>query len=137
MRFACDDYLRASHQEGLLEVRAAHELPSGWYSSEVMAHAVTTTSMRHSGRVEYQLSLQPLHVNPSILHSSVGAVVNIHNTHWVALRSVEGKVWFLDGQELAPKLLTETEYKTFIREHKEAYPIQLAEDMSLSERAHE
>ena len=81
MNFACDDYLSSSRHEGLPEKRAAHESPTGWYSSEVMAHAVNTTSLRRFERVKFRLSLEPLHVNPNILHSSVGAVVNIRNRY--------------------------------------------------------
>jgi len=35
--FACDEWLRASHHEGLPEVRARHMNAHGWYSIEVMS----------------------------------------------------------------------------------------------------
>ena len=123
MQFACDDYLSSSRMEGLVEVRAEHARPSGWYSSEVMSKAVDTTSMRHAGRVEYKISLEPLHVNPSTLRDCVGAVVNIRNRHWVALRYDAGVTWLLDSQEHGPQVLSEAEYKAFIRKYKNAFPL--------------
>ena len=123
MQFACDTYLASSRVDGFVQVRAEHARPSGWYSSEVLGEAVTATSMRHAGRVEYTMSLQPLKVNPSILRDCVGAVVNICNRHWVALRYNAGVTWLLDSQEQGPQILSEAEYKTFIRRHEHAYPI--------------
>ena len=81
MEFACQDYLQVQSWEGSTEHQADHSSPSGWYSAEVMAHAVSTTSMRHADRIEYTMLLEPLHANPDALHTSVGAVVNIGNRH--------------------------------------------------------
>ena len=123
MHFACDEYLATSRMEGSVEVRAEHARPSGWYSSEVMSKAVDTTSMRQAGRIEYKIILEPLHVNPSTLRGCVGAVVNIRNRHWVALRCDTGVTWLLDSQEHGPQVLSEAEYKAFIRKHKNTFPI--------------
>jgi len=132
MQRACDDYLASSRREGMLEIRAEHAKPSGWYSIEVMCHAMNTTSMRVAGRVEFVLSLEPLHANPNALRTSVGAVVNIRNRHWVALRKVGEQVWLLDSQEPLPLRLTDAEYKAFISRHRGAFPIRRAEDMASS-----
>ena len=126
MQFACDDYLSTSRMEGLVELRAEHARPSGWYSSEVLGRAVDTTSMRHAGRVEYKMSLEPLKVSPSILRGCVGAVVNVCNRHWVALRYDAGVTWLLDSQEHGPQILSEAEYKAFICRHKNAFPLFVA-----------
>jgi hypothetical protein len=130
MQYACDDYLASCRREGVFEVRAEHAKPSGWYSIEVMCHALNTTSMRVAGRVEFVLSLQPLHVNPNVLRTSVGAVVNIKGRHWVALQKVGEQVWMLDSQEPLPLRLTETDYRAFISRHRDAFPIHRAEEMA-------
>ena len=126
MRFAVDDYLKMSRSEGLPEVRAEHMKPSGWYSSEVMSHAVNTTSMHRSGAIEYVLSLEPLHMNPGVLRTSVGAVVNIRNRHWCAIRQIGKQIWFLDSQEPQPLPMFYAEYKAFILRHRNAFPLRAA-----------
>ena len=90
MEYAVEYFLQTMRDEGSREIRSKHVHPSGWYSSEVLATAVTTTSMRKpAGKVEYCMLLQPLHKSPSDIHSSVGAVVNLEaESHWIALRSV-------------------------------------------------
>jgi len=126
MTLACNFYLQAAHQEGSPEARASHYRTGGWYSSEVMAQAVTTTSLTKHNRVEYAMTLEPLHVNPTTLQTSIGAVVNIGNVHWVALRWFEGQVWLLDSREPPPKALSWDEYLSFIRRYRDAYPIAYA-----------
>ena len=129
MDYACDEYLRASQQEGSAERRDDHVASSGWYSSEVMACAVTSTSMRRVGHVEYVMTLEPLHVNPERLHSAVGAVVNVAGHHWVALRSVKGQVLRLDSKASTHQPLSGGEYKAFVNKHP-SFVIELAECMS-------
>ena len=73
-----------------------------------------------AGRIEYKIILKPLRENPSTLRDCVGAVVNIRNRHWVALRYDAGVTWLLDSQEHGPQVLSEAEYKAFIRKHKKA-----------------
>ena len=125
----CEEYLRASQQEGSAETREYHVATSGWYSSEVIALAVTSTSLRCSGIVEYVMSLDPLHLKPARLHGVVGAVVNVGGRHWVALRSVNGQVMRLDGQASAPRHLTFADYKSFVSKHA-SFLIEYAKDMS-------
>ena len=72
------------------------------------------------------MSLEPLHANPSALMASIGAVVNIENVHWVALRWLGGKVWLLDSQEQAPHPLAWHKYLEFVQRHKDAYRIEAA-----------
>jgi hypothetical protein len=79
MENACTDYLRDAHREGLPEIRDDHASPGGWYSSEVLAYAVISTSMKQLGRQEYEMSLQPLQHNPELIDHCVGAVVNQAN----------------------------------------------------------
>ena len=131
MRFAVDDYLETQRFEGLPEVRAEHVKPSGWYSSEVMSHAVNSTSMRRSGAIEYALSLEPLHMNPGVLCGSVGAVVNISNRHWCAIRQIGNQIWFLDSQEPRPLPMTDAEYRAFIMRHRNAFPLRAVSNLHL------
>jgi hypothetical protein len=123
---AClQELLRTLQQEGVPEVRAQHTAVGGWYSAEVLAQAVTQVSMAKRDRVDYVLSLEPLCVNPSAIRSSVGAIVNIANKHWVALRFVQGSVWLLDSQD-EPRQLKWDAFVYFIRLHRDAFRIDYA-----------
>ena len=126
MTFACNIYLQEARHEGLMEVRGLHERAGGGYSREVMAKAVTTTCMRKHGRVQHIMRLEPLHVNPASLRTSLGAVANIENVHWVALRWLDGRVWLLDSQEPWPVSFTWLDYLDFIGKHKDVYRIEFA-----------
>jgi hypothetical protein len=123
MVHACDQYLLEARQEGLLEKRSDHESPGGWYSSEVLAYAVRSTPMRYSGRQEFEMRLEPLGRNPSFIHRCKGAVVNKVNQHWVALRSILGRIWLCDSLAPEPKELPVTAYLNFIAEFPDAFPI--------------
>ena len=132
MEFALEDYLKSSRHEHLFEQRAEHIGPSGWYSSEVMAHAINTTAMRKKGKIEWVLELKPLHKHPELIHTSLGAVCNISNNHWVALKCVAGQIWLLDSLRM-PAPLTQNEYVAFINKRKASYPIRLADCMKMQE----
>ena len=128
MHFAVEEYLKRAIQEGSPELRSQHVAFGGWYSSEVLAQAVTSTSMNRMGRVEYCMSLVPLHVNPERLRAerTVGAVMNIDNQHWVALRYISGQHWYLDSQLGRPLKLSEKEYVKRVRKNRAAFCIELA-----------
>ena len=128
MNAACDEYLRASQQEGSSEDARDHVASNGWFSSEVLACAVTSTSLRRAGHVEYVMNLEPLHVKPERLHSAIGAVVNVGGSHWVALRSIRGQIWRLDSLAGAPQSLSDREYTSFVSRHP-SFAIDKAEDM--------
>ena len=122
---ALQELLRILRQEGVPEVRAQHTAIGGWYSIEVLAQAVTQVSMAKRDRVDYVLSLEPLCVNPSAIRSSVGAIVNIDNKHWVAVRWVQGSVWMLDSQD-EPRQLSWNAYVYFVRLNRSAFRIDYA-----------
>ena len=126
MTRACGIYLREAHFEGSLELRATHEGPGGWYSSEVLAQAVTSTPLSKRGRVEHVMFLEPLRFNPHALQTSIGAVVNIRNVHWVALRWLADTVWLLDGMDPRLRPLSWQQYLFLIKEHKDAFRIEQA-----------
>ena len=119
MQRACAVYLSAARQEGSAESRALHVRQGGWYSSEVMAQAVTTTALEKLGRVAHVIQLQPLHVAPAALQTSIGAIVNLDNVHWVALRWIDDQIWFLDSLEPRPVPLTWSAYTCMIQRHKD------------------
>ena len=121
MRAACDRYLALYPTE----VRAENEKPSGWYSMNVMVLAMEVISKSLAARHErpYDLRWEPLFRNPGVIHQCVGAVANIRQQHWVALRSVDGQIWRLDSLYLAPKPMTELDYSWFIRANRGTYPI--------------
>jgi hypothetical protein len=132
MTFALEDYIRSSNHEGLHEIRSMHAKRTGWYSSEVMAHAINTTSMRQFGNVRYVMDIKPLIVDPNIIHTSLGAIVNIDNNHWVAIRSIGGKIMLFDSKDKIPRQYSQNDYVAFINKRRAAYPIRAADNMSQS-----
>ena len=99
---------------------------------EVMAHAINTTSMRKAGRIEYVLELKSLYLQPEIIHTCIGAIVNVRSEHWVALRSFAGQIWFLDSLERSPRKLSQEDYVAYVNKHKAAYPITFAENIGFA-----
>ncbi len=85
-----------------------------------MAHAFNTTSMRNAGRIEFVLELKSLYLQPEIIHTCIGAIVNLRSEHWVALRSVAGQIWFLDSLERSPIKLSHEDYVAYVNKHKAA-----------------
>ena len=135
MHFAVKEYLERAAQEGSPELRSLHVAPGGWYSSEILAQAITSTSMNRVGKVEYCLSLASLREKPELLRTegTVGAIMNINNEHWVALRCISAQIWYLDSQLARPRKLSEKDYIKRVRKSKGAYCIKLAEDMKQQE----
>ena len=130
MSSAINVYLETARHKGLPEVRAMHKKPNGWYSKEVLAQALTTISTRRPGvvgYVGYVLDLEPLFHNPEKIKISVGSVININNSYWVALRWMHDRVWLLDAEEKRPILLTWQSYTMFIHVHNHAYCIKEAQ----------
>ena len=121
MRAACDRYLAMYPTEN----RAENEKPSGWYSMNVMVLAVEIVSKSLAARHErhYGLRWEPLFRNPGVIHQCVGAVANLRQQHWIALKSVDGQIWRLDSLDTAPKSMTELDYSWFIRANRGTYPL--------------
>ena len=129
MKFAVEDYLEASKREGLYETRRKHCSDTGWFSVEIMCHAVNTTSMQKKGRVEYEVKLNALYNHLHLIYISLGAIVNINNEHWVALKSIGDVIWLLDSEK-QPMEITYEEYSNYVHKHRAAYPIFVAESMT-------
>ena len=119
-------YLQEAEHEGLLESASDHWAPGGWYSSEVLAYACRSTTMNHEGRVKYTLGMTPLANNKHQIHHCIGAVVNKTNTHWLALRSIDGVLWKIDSLKPKPVQMTQAQYEAYVDEYQDAYPILLA-----------
>ncbi len=135
MQYALEDYLVSARREGLYEPRSENWKPGGWFSSEVIAHALNTTSMSKNGKILYVLELKALYTEPEKIHNVIGALVNLASNHWIALRSVAGQIWCLDSLEESPTKMSFEQYKGFINQHKAAYPIKHADDMRASPSA--
>lgn len=123
---ACNTFLEESRfpdAEGVQvypERRKDHEHRRGWYSIQVLAKALEKTGM-------YRLeTTQPLHVNPKRLFDPTvaGALVNLDNEHWVALKVVDDVIWLLDSQKQRPVSISHAELLHYVRRYRDAYPIQ-------------
>lgn len=84
-----------------------------------------------AGRIEYEMNLRPLYLWPEVIHTCRGAIINEDNTHWVALRSVGGKIWFLDSRQ-APMVFSNEQYLKYINKRRGAYPILSAGEQMVS-----
>ena len=79
MDVAVTEFLARCRRDGRFVIRAAHAKPTGWFSDEVLAEALNLVSMMKAGRIEYKMELEPLHKNPQMIHSAIGAIVNYKN----------------------------------------------------------
>ena len=91
--------------------------------------------MRTAGKVEYTFRLQTLYKNPDAINDAVGAIVNVNDANWLAVRKHRDYLWLLDSQDDEPRYLPEAEYLNVIGKHKCSYAIFLAEDMAEQEKA--
>jgi hypothetical protein len=89
----------------------------------VLAMEIISNSLAARLEKPYDLRLEPLFRNPGVIHQCVGAVANIRQQHWVALRSVDGQIWRLDSLDSAPKPMSELDYSWFIKANRGTYPI--------------
>ena len=115
--------LQEAAHEGLPEQRPHHVALGGWYSSEVMAMALQRTPLQNDGRLKWELALQPLDVNPDSLPAAVGAISNIANRHWVALKVVDEKIWLLDSMREGPLEMSVEEKSEHLHHHPWTYVI--------------
>ena len=104
--------------------RGEHERPGGWYSSEVLAYALTSAFIDKRDRVEYKMELRPLSVSPEAIQDPqcVGALQNRESRHWVAIRKEAGRFWLLDSL-YEPHLLTESMYNKLLQRFPATYAV--------------
>ena len=98
-------------------------------SSEVIAYAVNSVAMKYKNRVQYILEMKPLYLRPDFIYHCVGAICNEDNNHWVAIKAIDDKIWYIDSR-YQPRQMSKDEYLEYINKRRGAYPIRLAEEMS-------
>ena len=98
--------------------RPDHEGAGGWYSDKVLMQA-----LRRTFTFELQLGRQ-LRLDANLLQEQriVGAIMNMDNVHWVALRYVDRNYWLLDSR-YQPRLLSESQYLALIAGFEHTYAI--------------
>ena len=72
-----------------------HYKTGGFYSSEIIAHALSMTTMSRHSKILYTLSLKPLHAEPERIHAVIGAIVNLANRREHGLLGVEAACFFV------------------------------------------
>ena len=131
MSNACTDFLRENRFERLNEARSAHEYPSGWYSEGVMSFVFRWYGAQHAlgAAFAYKLDLDnPIqsHDRQSIARiyhrRTAGVIVNKNQTHWVAFRYHNNRIWLLDSQR-RPELYTEPAYILYLRTYRHAFAV--------------
>ena len=120
---ACANMLEEDWERG--DTRDMHEGRGGWYSSEVLAHALNFVWMDRFDHVEYELRLRTLHVDPAQADAEnfVGALQNRSNRHWVAIRrEAGGALWLLDSLH-EPQPLSYAMFRSLIARFPATYPL--------------
>ena len=124
MTAACDNYLREAKFEGMRERRSMHEHPGvGWYSEAVMAYVLRWKQNIYTLDVD-----NPIHVDderdPGRLFGEEvkGVVVNKQQSHWIAFRFENGKIWLLDSTD-TPQVYTYPEYVAFRKNYRQAFVV--------------
>jgi hypothetical protein len=128
MERACDVVIEESRYPSVEGIAAAPERRadharddgSGWYSDQVLAQALIA-------HTDYRWHHTPLHVNADLitLPCTEGAIVNVANAHWVALRwDADGnRVCVLDSTKPEPSFLAFPEYVAYINDWRESYAL--------------
>ena len=95
-----------------------HMSRAGWYSNAALGMA-----LRRTFHYELQMGHQ-LRLNLNALEevAVIGAVTNKRNTHWVALKLVDGRIWLLDSLE-EPKVLDAASFRAFVNKFPHIYAI--------------
>ncbi|CAK0884111.1 unnamed protein product [Prorocentrum cordatum] len=97
MTAACTLHLDESAMEGNPEPRHLHESDGGWYSEAVLAVALRMKQNLFRLNLDNPLQATPaglLRLNAEAVSS---AVINKDQSHWVALRVIDGDTWRLDS----------------------------------------
>ena len=120
---ACQRYLGEQAMRGLLqdgEDASMHMTADGWYSSEVLAWALSNT-VRLFGpdSAEHEMLLTELHGHEEIFRSAevIGALQNRGNAHWIAIRKEGDAVWLLDSM-CEPRRLEPAAVSAQFRQHR-------------------
>ena len=122
MTAALKVFLQESLMEGSLENPAWHASATGWYSEAVMATALRVK--QNIFKLDLDNPVQNSAVSRGRLYdaSVVGMVVNEHNTHWTAVRYVEGRIWKLDSVH-GIEQLTPQGYEAYLAIHRNKFAV--------------
>ncbi|CAE7513119.1 prmt1, partial [Symbiodinium pilosum] len=93
-----------------------HLAPEGDYSIEVMSMVLRTKAMAEFGQLRWQMDIQRVMTSQD-LHGCIGAVQNLNNRHWVALRQVEATFLYCDSLEAGLRQMTEEELDALLAVH--------------------
>ena len=102
-----------------------HVAPGGWYSHGVLVRALQNTIPR-----QWFLRLAPLldcelddfFANPK----TCGALLNVHNLHWIAIVKHNGFIWHVDSLRV-PRPLRPRELQNMLRCFPTTFPLCLEE----------
>lgn len=123
LRVACDEVLAELGSDTVRD----HRLGNGWCSHSVLARSFDLTSPP-----VWRLVLGPCHASAwkaltSDAQSVRGALINISNSHWVAVCSEKGQVFYVDSKA-APVIIEEAEWKRVLALHPLAFLVVKADN---------
>ncbi len=103
------------------EDTAEHIRAAGWYS-----HSVLATVLRQSRPAQWKLLLNRLpqnyHKVLMLDEDIVGALVNKHNAHWVALVKHNDLLWLVDSCA-TPVPMDSAAFQAFVRSHPDTFAV--------------
>ena len=120
---ASAEYKASMHNEHALDKDVDDADLSESITSEVLCWAIQRASKQTRGGIGVEMKLKPLHQDPDMIYRAYGAIVNVQNKHWVALKAERGVVWKLDSQVMKPCALSAEEYREYVVRYRDAYPL--------------
>ena len=93
------------------DTEALHTAPGGWYSSEVLATVLNSTSMKKLNKVSWEMSLQPVKTNSEFVAALAVVQNQADRSHW------------LDSLDAGPQEITEEEFLQALRKYPSTYPL--------------
>ena len=112
--------------QGLHDLPADHVAGGGWYSAEVLATAVQSVAMAKFDRVMWNMPLLPVTAAAQV-HAAVGVLQHWPGppAHWVALRSVDGRIFEQDSLKKGPKHLSDEEADLLLMRYPASFAVML------------
>ena len=113
MRDACKSFVVESPRPWLEK----HSYINGWYSPEVMNHAMTKIS-GHDTNSGTSLVIVPATkgAEETQFQSALGAVFTVggRTSHWVSLKKYQGKIFLLDSTVAKPRQLSRRDFSSLL-----------------------
>ena len=100
------------------QVRGDHERRNGWYSAAAIGMALRRTFL-YELQFGHQLRFD---LNTLEEVAVVGAIANIDNIHWVALKRIHGVTWLLDNVG-RPTTLDARAFHAFVNKNPHTYVV--------------